>query len=380
MNLLKILNIFFIILILVLFPFGIMNYPGYKLYYIIFTIISSYSLIVSFDKDSSAFETFFALLLWLGFWFKFTVQISFLNNLFPEGAGIFDFKPDSFDYVIKISTVSIFAFLLARIFRSKFMFNYGNLKINKYENDNCFKFYSKNRNIIFVTYFIIIFLFSLINYKYVFFQKGTIPETILPFGLNNFINWLLMFGLTSLSSVLIFFEFFHKKNNSNKILRYGILETFISSVSILSRAMIFNGTALIYGFYKLVDFSKIEIRKKKFVNYFLILLILFVISLFVVSKLRQSKDFPIGHEVHKYLPEIKTETKTKIITTINSTTKEINQIIFLIAGRWVGIEGVMAVSSNKEEDMNYLLTHFMINLIILTLIMKIRLKKVNIHI
>ena len=49
-------------------------------------------------------------------------------------------------------------------------------------------------------------------------------------GLNNFINWLLMFGLTSLSSVLIFFEFFHKKNNSNKILRYGILETFISSV------------------------------------------------------------------------------------------------------------------------------------------------------
>ena len=84
----------------------------------------------------------------------------------------------------------------------------------------------------------------------------------MPFGLNNFINWLLMFGLTSLSSVLIFFEFFHKKNNSNKILRYGILETFISSVSILSRAMIFNGTALIYGFYKLVDFSKIEIRKK----------------------------------------------------------------------------------------------------------------------
>ena len=167
----------------------------------------------------------------------------------------------------------------------------------------------------------------MINYKYVF-SKNTIPETILPFGLNNFINWLLMFGLTSLSSVLIFFEFFHKKNNSNKILRYGILETFISSVSILSRAMIFNGTALIYGFYKLVDFSKIEIRKKKFVNYFLILLILFVISLFVVNKLRQSKDFQLNE--CKYLPEIKTETK-KIITTINSTTKEINQIIFLIA-------------------------------------------------
>jgi len=362
MNLLKILSIFFIILILFLFPFGIISYSGNKIYYIIFTIISTYSLLVSFGKNSISFDTFFALLLWLGFWFKFTVQISFLNNLFPEGAGIFDFKPESFDGVLKISIISIFAFLLARIFRSKFIFNYENFEIDKYKNQNSFKFYSQYRNIIFFSYIIIIFLIGIINYKYVFFQKGTIPKTILPFGLNNFINWLLMFGLTSLSSILIFFEFFYKKKNSNKILKYGILETFISSISILSRAMIFNATSLIYGFYKLVDFSEIKVIKKKFINYFLILIVLFIISLFVVSKMRQSNDFPIGHETHKYLPQIETETESKLITsinsTINSTTREINQILFLIAGRWVGVEGVMAVYSNKEVGYEFFINSF----------------------
>ena len=362
MSLIKLLQIFFVILILILFPFGIINYSGNIIYYLVFTLVSSYSLLVSFGKNSIAFETFFGLLLWLGFWFKFTIQISFLNSLFPEGAGIFDFKPDSFDNILKISTISIIAFLSAKMFRSKFIFKYKNFKSEEYENTSCFRFYYKKRKLILLIYLTTIFVISIINYKYVFFQKGTVPETILPFGLNNFINWLLMFGLTSLSSLIIFFEFFYKKKNSNKILKFGLIETFTSSISILSRAMIFNGTALIYGFYKLVDSSKIKIKKKKFINFFLILIILFTSSLFLVSKLRQSKDFPVGHEVQKYIPQIETKSDNKIVTslntTINSTTREINQILFLIAGRWVGIEGIMAVSSSDEKGYELFINSF----------------------
>lgn len=365
MSLIKALKFFFVILIISLLPFGYNCYIGSKVYYLIFTAISSYSLLTSFNKNSVSFETFFSLLIWLGFWFKFTVQISLFNSSFPEGSGLFDYKGNSYDQILIISSVSILAFLAARYFRLKFIFNYNKLKPNNFDNKIYINFYANYRkNIMYIYLFSIIF-FAILNFIFVFFQKGTVPETNLPFGLNNFINWLLMFGLTSFSAIMIYFEFEYKKKNSNKIIKYASLETLISSVSILSRAMIFNSTAIIYGFYRLVEINKIKIKKKVFIKYFLIVLSLFIISLLVVNKIRQSKDFPIDREVHKYLPTIKTEiidgtikdpSNTVLIT--NDLVKEINQIIFLIAGRWVGIEGVMAVYGNKNLGMNSFLLSF----------------------
>lgn len=77
---------------------------------------------------------------------------------------------------------------------------------------------------------------------------------------------------------------------------------------------------------------------------------MFSISLIVVSKLRQMKDFPIGHKVHSYIPQIESNEDVikKPLKVINDFSKELNQIIFLIAGRWVGIEGVMTVYANKN--------------------------------
>ena len=176
-----------------------------------FSIISSYALLISFNKNSISFETFFALLIWLGFWFKFTVQISLFNSLFPEGSGLFDYKGTSYDQVMIISSVSILAFISARFFRLRYIFNYPNFKLINYNNNHYLNFYSNYRKNIFYFYLFSIIFFAFINFIFVFFQKGTIPEIILPFGLNNFINWLLMFGLTSFSSLIIFFEFKYKK-------------------------------------------------------------------------------------------------------------------------------------------------------------------------
>lgn len=349
MSLIKNIKFFFIILVLFLFPFGLIAYSGNKIYYIVFTVLSTYSLISSFNNKSIAFETFFALLFWLGFWFKLTVQISFLNNQFPEGVGLFDYKPESFDKLINIVSVSIMALLTAKKFRSKFIFNYKDYNFKNYKQENCLKFYSDFRMIIFIVYFFCIFFFSITNYIFVFFQKGVLPVTILPLGLNNLINWLMMFGLTSFTAVLFFLEFHYKKNNTS-YLKLGFIENFLSSVSILSRAMIFNGTSLIYGFYRLTDLSGQKTSKKFFIKSFIILLILFIISLTVVNKLRQHKDFPKEHQFKNYLPKIES-IDNRAIDTLNYFSDEINQIFFLISGRWVGVEGLMAVIGNKE--MNY---------------------------
>ena len=83
------------------------------------------------------------------------------------------------------------------------------------------------------------------------------------------------------------------------------------------------------------------------------------------SKIRQSKDFPVGHEVHRYLPTIQGEMidgvkkePSKTVIIVNDLAKEINQIIFLVAGRWVGIEGIMAVYGNKELGFDSFLMSF----------------------
>ena len=355
MTLINWFKIFLIFVILTLFPLGIISYSGTIFYYIIFTIISSYALISSFNKKSISFDSFFSLLIWLGFWFKFTVQISFLNSQFPEGIGMFNSSPKSYDQVLLISTIGILGFLFARYIRSKYIFNYKVLENQELEMRKYLTFYSDYRKKILIIYFFLILFFPIINLIFVFFQKGTVPETILPFQLNNFINWLLMFGLASLSSLIIFFEFFYKKKNSNNILKIGIFENFLSSVSVLSRAMIFNSTSLAYGYYRLIELNDMKINKIKFIKFFIIIIIMFLISLFAVSKLRQAKNFSVGHEVHSYIPQIKeidNELLKQPLEVINDVSQELNQIIFLISGRWVGIEGVMTVYSNPNMGWN----------------------------
>ena len=365
MNLVKTLNIFFIITILALLPFGFTSYVGNKFYYLVFSLISSHALLISFNKNSISFESFFSLLLWLGFWFKFTVQISFLDSLFPEGIGIFDYEPNSYDDVLVISSVGIIGFIAARYFRLRFIFNYSDFNVNKFDYKNYLNFYVNYRKNIFILYFFLIIFFSITNFIFTFIQKGTVHETTLPFALNNFVNWLLMFGLASFSTLIIFFEFQFKKTNSNSMIKYGLFETFISSISILSRAMIFNSTAIIYGFYRLVEMNNIKIKKVIFLRYFAIVLVLFIISLLTVGKIRQSKDFPRGHEAYIYMPSIELNTKNKasnLITSAivftNNFTKEVNQIFFLVTSRWVGVEGVMAVSSKTNLNFDLFIDSF----------------------
>ena len=64
----------------------------------IFSLISNYLIWFSFRKRFFFFDTYFSLLLWLGFWFKFSITISFGNQVFKEGVGLFDYSSAQFDF------------------------------------------------------------------------------------------------------------------------------------------------------------------------------------------------------------------------------------------------------------------------------------------
>ena len=159
-----------------------------------------------------------------------------------------------------------------------------------------------------------------------------------------------MFGLASLSCVLIYLDLSNKIQN-NKYIKFGVIETSISSISILSRAMIFNGTSIIFGFYRMLEINNLKIKAYFIIKYFISLFFLFFLTLILVSEIRQSKDFKIGHEVHEYISTIKISQDSKqkkILEETNELIRTVNQILFLISGRWVGVEGVMAVVNNNN--------------------------------
>ena len=145
----KILSITLLFFIFILFIFGFRAYLGNKLIYLLFTIISTCSLFYGFRKKSIFFDNFIAILLWLGFWFKFTIQISFLNSQFPEGTGLFDFKPGSYDQVLLISSVGLVSFSLASFIRN-FFFNYDKINFANFYLSGIGNFLNKKKKIFYI--------------------------------------------------------------------------------------------------------------------------------------------------------------------------------------------------------------------------------------
>ena len=143
MSLIKIFIYILIILIIIIFPFAYYEYQGVKFVYILFTCISSFAVIYSLRKGAIFFETFLSLLLWLGFWFKFSIQIAFLNSMFPEGIGKFSHDTKAYDEVIWVSQVAFFALVFASYIREKFFFSYIELERNKKEPLYLIAFYAR---------------------------------------------------------------------------------------------------------------------------------------------------------------------------------------------------------------------------------------------
>ena len=325
---------------------GVQNYSSNKFNYLSFSIISNFLIFFAIRKNAVFFETFFSLFLWLGFWFKFTCTIVFTDGVFREGVGTFNYSKESFDEVLFVSQIGILSFIVSGYFRELFLFKYPK-RIN-FQNikENFFSFGRKK-----IWWFFIIFYISIafLNFYFKIYQKGLLPIYDINFIISGIFKWLLLFGLSAFSATLIFYEFnFYKKFFFLSALLI-IIETFFTSFSMLSRGMIFNAFALMYGIYK---FSN-KIESPNHYSYYLkslaIILVLFYISVSSVNYIR-ANFFYVGKSVEfisdkTVIDKSKQNTKEKKY----GTSKEINsEILYLIINRWVGIDGVMSVSSKKD--------------------------------
>ena len=243
--------------------------------------------------------------MWLGFWLKLIFIVNYYNYSFKEGAGLafenfnFNKKIILIDEALLVSILAFLSYLLAVIFKDIFFKKKitPNLKILG-KNKN--KIFYRIQNILIILFIFLIFFTAFFNLDNLIYQRGMKSQSNFNFLINGTIKWVLLFGFSSIIS------FFLLINLNNKIKLYqlsliGILETFISSISYLSRGMIFNSLSIFYGLYKSNKIYSLKLKPKFFIIYFITIFVFFFISVSTINYLRHNyyyyNEVKVGSEV-----------------------------------------------------------------------------------
>lgn len=343
MSLLKNINYNLVPLIFfIFFCLNLGNFPGNKLIFFIYHLVSYFLYLTIVRKKINYFEFFFFSLLFLGFWVKPNLIFLFNFNFFRFTEG--DIKlfftsnnvfNDSF-IVIIISFIScIFGSFLREYIQNKI-----NLKKNYKINKNFLSFYKKNRSKILYLYIFVLCFLWLINFYFQIYSKGIINDKS-PFLIKSLFAWNFNYGLSAMTAILIYVDMYIYRQK--KIIFLGLFESFFTNLTILSRAFLIFFLAYLKGFYDLLVKLKVSIAVSKF--FFIYLIIIFCLiftSFFLVDNLRNKKfsSQETGYKSNNHI------FKYEVIK--NSLIK----LSSLATTRWVGIDSLLSVSNYDEKSIN----------------------------
>lgn len=318
--------------IFILFCLALIQYPGKGYIYILFTLTLNALLFFGFRKDRIFFDTFIGLFFWLGYWLKFSFRMAFMGGKFHEPVGVnFDYSGASYDHALLVTACGVVALLLVSFIRGRFLFSYPeeNREICL---DGLFAFYKKYRKTVWLAFFMVFVTVAMTNAYFGIYQRGTIPRTQLPYKLGGIYTWLLLFGTASISALLLEFELILNKKTTYSVVTLGLMESFFSSVSMLSRGMVLNVGALAIGAMKSLKMHYITPTFRFYLIVSCMFIFLFGISIVAVMQLR----------IYHYSENLLGFSTQRPKITLSGTSYNTN---ILILDRWVGIEGTIAVSS-----------------------------------
>jgi len=321
----------FCVLISVLSFLALLKYPGFGPIYVLFAILSNALLYFGFRRNAIFFDTFIGILFWLGFWLKLTFRVAFMDGHFHEPVGDFDGSGAGFDRARVVASCGFLGLLAASVIREKYMFTYP-VKLTEVAQEGLIKAYHNQRRAVLFGFAILFVTVAVTNFYFGIYQRGSIPRTVLPYGLGLMYSWLLLFGLASISAVIVHCEFTLNKKTSYPVVIVSLVEEFLANVSFLSRGMIINVSALGYGAFRYLKLNSTESQWRFWAVSFSVFMLLFGSSVILVEYLRSmDPDNPRSID----------------LVAIGRGTK----VLFL--DRWVGIEGVMAVSSYPKQGWDF---------------------------
>ncbi len=337
----KKLRVLIFCVVFLLFSVALIKYPGHATYYVLFSVVANTMLYFCFRQKAIFFDTFVGLLFWMGFWLKLTFRLVFMGGNFVL-AGHFDGSPEAFDRAVLVSTCGLSGLLLASYVRGRFLFNYP--KVAAVESQpGLFGFYVDYRKYVLVAFLLFLVSIGYLNVHLGIYQRGEITKTVLPFGLNGVITWLLLFGMASFVTIILNFELRINKDNYWWVIVYSFLEGVVSSASQLSRGMLISTGSLLYGVFYNFRINAFKVRARFFVAVALAFVLLFASSAVLVTYIR-TVSYIHAYEVsvsQKSADAVKVAPSAAVDATIRLAAE-------LLVDRWVGMDGVMAVSSYPQ--------------------------------
>ena len=313
----------FYALIGVLFLLAFRKYPGQGHVYVLFTVISNSLLYFGFRRNAIFFDTFIGIFFWLGFWLKLTFRVALMDGQFHEPVGSFDGSGAAFDRALLVTSCGFLGLLAISYIRGKYVFTYPG-ELNEAVQEGLMSGYKNHRRAVLIGCVILFVTVAVTNLYFGIYQRGSIPRTILPYGFEGIYSWLLQFGLASISAVILHCEFARTKKTSYPVVMLSLFEEFSSNVSLLSRGMILNTSALGYGVMRSLKAYSIESSVRFLAVSLLMFVLLLGCSVILVEYLRSSDPG----------------------TNLSGMSRR-TKMLFL--DRWVGMEPVMAISSYPKQ-------------------------------
>jgi len=211
--------------------------------------------------------------------------------------------------------------------------------------------YSGWRRPIWIASLVAILALNLLNFQLAFYQTGVNPRLILPYHLNVLLGWLISIGFALWFAVLIHWEFRNSPRSLASTLFLPVVEGLVSSVSALSRSFYFLHTVP-YFFAVGAKWANAHfaLTYRRLATLLACWAVCFAISLVLVQFLRIHVYFLAYEPAFFSVPGEKSVFATPTVgaelsNQIKPMAREISK---LFVDRWIGLEGVLAVSSYPQ--------------------------------
>jgi hypothetical protein len=302
-------------------------------------------LLIQFRSRLTFF--FLVLMLWVGFWLKFIAH-HLISYPYLDFMGRFLGTAPEWDKVLLVSSLGALGLCIPLIFSKNQTEDYTAIPLKSEKRNGISKLFL----VLFTIIVTLVFLTVFVNFYYGLTLSGIAAITTLPFKLNAITGWLMYVGL---SLVIAFFARFENSQRSG--LQFSIFlvfwESALSSISIISRGLyLFHSIPFLYVAF--LNYKSLGIKIRNLIIIGLTFVVLFVFTSHAVSAVRFRLYGKEILQVEKYNPAVLLEKNTYK----NKASYSFSQISSLVIDRWIGLEGVMSVTTYPEKNFDLLIHTF----------------------
>ena len=326
-----------------LFAAGLVSYPGAKFSYVFFTGLFFALGLSAFFRQRSYGYIFLALFLWLGFWLKATIHFLF-SYPYLEPTGQFNFTPEGWDLVLNASSAGALGLLAARL-----VYVLAGKRAAAAGPGAAYmppSWYGPARKWLWPALILFTAGIAVFNAASGIHQVGLYPRTILPWPGNALIAWTLNAGAPMLIAVFAFRDL-----SSGRSLLPGLAaiaaESIAYSMSVLSRGAFIYHAAPLLAAIPWGRTSAASVSKTRLIFVSVLFLGAFSASVIFVNNYRTG--LYSGAAAAQAAQAAAKAPEPGLLNALRRN-KHLRQASGLFIDRWIGLEGVMAVSAYPEKS------------------------------